>query len=120
MSMVAAVASSHGQAPTGMLHNWTTVAQKRALTQARARCPELEPPAERPSAVAHTRVRAQAAACVKAAEGARVAGRSAWTRARAVPRSSRDGGDATTSPVARLPVDTVGNGTNTFADATFP
>jgi len=95
---------------------WTTAAKKRALTQARTRCPELEPPAERPSAVAHTRVRAQAAACVKAA----VAGRSAWTQARTVPGSSRDGGDATTSPVARLPVDTVGNGTNTLADATFP
>jgi hypothetical protein len=39
--------------------------------------PELEPPAEHPSAVAHASFSAPRAARVQAAEGARVAGRSA-------------------------------------------
>src|SRR5262245_59802493 len=60
-------------------------------------CPELEPPAERPSAVARVSTAAPRAARVQAAEGARVAGRSAWTRASTVPPLPDDGGATTRS-----------------------
>ena len=83
-------------------------------------CPELEPPAERPSAVAHASVQAPRAARVQAAEGARAAGRSAWTRASTVPPSPSDGGAPPTCPVARLRSAGAGTSRVDVADATFP
>ena len=112
--------ATQGHATSGMLHARSSTVSKSISHQAHLRCPELEPPAERPSAVAHVSVQAPSAARVKAAEGARVAGRSAWTGASTVPRSARDGGDAPTLPVGRLRSAIAGGPRKELADATFP
>ena len=82
--------------------------------------PELEPPAERPSAVAHVLREAPRAARVRAAAGARAAGRSAWTRASTVPPPAGDGGDAPTSPVGPVRSARAGICGDEVVDATFP
>src|SRR5207247_1574148 len=91
-----------GAMPRGAPHARTSTVMTTTRSHDPERCcPELEPPAERPSAVARGTVQAPRAARVKAAEGARGAGRRAWTRASTVPRSAGDGGDAPTVLVAR-------------------
>jgi hypothetical protein len=96
------------------------LAQLAARRGPASRRPELEPPAERPSAVARVSSPASRAGRVKAAEGARAAGRSAWTRASTTPSWASDGGDTAALPVGASQAPSAGAGNFDVADDTFP
>ena len=109
------------QSATDKIAAGTTVREELAARRGPPSCcPELEPPAERPSAVARVSSPAARAARVKAAEGARAAGRSAWTRASTTPVWASDGGDAPTLPVGASQAPSAGTGDFDVADDTFP
>lgn len=111
----------HGAMPRGAPHARTSTVMTTARSHAPERCcPELEPPAERPSAVARGTEQAPRAARVKAAEGARGAGRRALIRASTVPRLAGDGGAAPTVLVAWSQPAAAGICGDEAADCTFP